>query len=124
MENLFIDGTKVTPAVKFDAGAGALEIAGESYPENSIQFFQPVFHWLQSYLSGTDRPVVFNFRLEYFNTSSSKCILNILEILEDAFTDGKNVELNWYYREDDEDMLESGQEFAEDLTLPVRFTAY
>lgn len=124
MENLIVDKTKVTPHVSFDAATGIMEIAGESYPENSMQFYQPVFKWLQEFFSSEPGSAIFNFKLEYFNTSSSKCILNILEILEDAHNEGHTIELNWYYREDDDDMLESGQEFCEDMTLPFKFISY
>ncbi|HMW00938.1 MAG TPA: DUF1987 domain-containing protein [Acidobacteriota bacterium] len=124
MENLIVDKTKVTPQVSFDAATGIMEIAGESYPENSMQFYQPVFKWLQEFFSSEPGSATFNFKLEYFNTSSSKCILNILEILEDAHSEGHTIELNWYYREDDDDMLESGQEFCEDMTLPFKFISY
>lgn len=124
MENLYIEKTKATPAVNFDADSGVLEISGESYPENSMKFYQPVFNWLQQYLSETDRPIVFNFKLDYFNTSSSKCILNILEMLEDAHSKGRKIDLNWYYQEEDDDMLENGQEFAEDMSLQFNFISF
>lgn len=124
MESLIIEKTKVTPKINFDATSHTLEIAGESYPENSMQFYQPVFNWLNEYLNAVAEPVVFNFKLQYFNTSSSKCILNILEILEDAHNEGKTIDLNWYYLEDDEDMLESGQEFGEDMAIPFHYIAY
>ncbi len=124
MENLVVESTKVTPGVKFDAEAGVLEIAGDSYPEHSLQFYQPVFKWLDEFLSGTKKPIVFHFKLSYFNTSSSKCVLNILEKLEEAHRTGRSVQLNWHYREDDEDIKESGEEFADDLSLPFHFVKY
>lgn len=124
MENLVVESTKVTPGVKFDAETGVLEIAGDSYPEHSLQFYQPVFKWLDEFLSGTKKPIVFHFKLSYFNTSSSKCVLNILEKLEEAHRTGRSVQLNWHYREDDEDIKESGEEFADDLSLPFHFVKY
>ncbi len=124
MENLYIEKTKATPTVNFDAVSGVLEISGESYPENSMKFYQPVFSWLQQYLSETDSPIVFNFKLDYFNTSSSKCILNILEMLEDSHSKGRKIDLNWYYQEEDDDMLENGQEFAEDMSLQFNFISF
>ncbi|MEM4251402.1 MAG: DUF1987 domain-containing protein, partial [Candidatus Bathyarchaeia archaeon] len=63
-------------------------------------------------------------KLDYFNTSSSKCILNILEMLEDAHAKGRKVDLNWYYQEEDDDMLENGQEFAEDMSLQFNFISF
>src|SRR5262249_48357005 len=110
--------------VDFNAITGILEIDGESYPENAMKFYKPVFNWLSEYLTETKKDIVFNFKLEYFNTSSSKCILNILEMLEEAHSNGRKVELNWYHREDDDDMLESGQEFAEDMSLEFNFIPF
>src|SRR4051812_35054536 len=120
MRKLFVEPTKTTPKISFDAG-GVLEIIGESYPENAMLFFKPVFDWLKDFIAETNTGIKFNFKLEYFNTSSSKCILNIMELLEQAYQAGRPVELNWYYKVNDDDILESGQEFAEDISLPFNF---
>lgn len=124
MNNLTLEATKVTPKVHFDATTGVLEIAGDSYPEHSLQFYQPVFKWLDDFIQQTAVPITFHFKLSYFNTSSSKCILNILEKLEEAYRDGRQVRLHWHYREDDEDIRESGEEFAEDLSLTFEFVKH
>src|ERR1044071_8431731 len=104
MQNLIIEKTKTTPQVNFNAATGSLEIAGESYPENAMQIYQPILDWLKNFTSTTKNKIVFNFKLSYFNTSSSKCIFNIMELLEEAVKAGSKVEINWCYAEDDEDM--------------------
>jgi hypothetical protein len=124
MENLIIDKTKVTPQISFNAATGILEIEGESYPENAMQFYKPVFNWLSQFLAESKNGITFDFKFDYFNTSSSKCILNIFEMLEEAANAGRELKLNWYYREDDEDMLESGQEFAEGMSLEFNFIKF
>ncbi|MGQ9896590.1 MAG: DUF1987 domain-containing protein [Acidobacteriota bacterium] len=124
MNNLVLDATKVTPRVDFDGVSGVLEIEGDSYPEHSLQFYQPLFNWLDDFIQQTETPVTFHFKLSYFNTSSSKCILDILEKLEEANRSGRQVSLYWHYRENDEDIRESGEEFAEDLTLIFQFVKH
>jgi hypothetical protein len=124
MDNLTIDKAKATPRIFFDATNGVLDIEGDSYPENSMQFYQPVFQWLNTFIAQTTTPITFNFRLDYFNTSSSKCILNILEILERASTSGRPVTLNWHFHEDDDDMKEHGEEFAEDFSISFNFIPF
>ncbi len=124
MDNLVLEATKITPKVHFDATSGVLEIAGDSYPEHSLQFYEQVFTWLDDFIGQTTLPITFHFRLFYFNTSSSKCILNILERLDEAYRRGRQVSLYWHYREDDEDIRESGEEFAEDLSLAFQFVKH
>jgi len=125
MENLIIEGTKTKPYVKFLAEEGVLEIGGESYPENALEFYEIVEKWLNSYLPDCgDKEVVFNFRMVYFNTSSSKAILDILDILEKRFKKGGNIKVYWYYEEDDEDIEESGEEFADGLSIPYEIVSY
>jgi hypothetical protein len=123
MKNLVIAGTKTTPSVMFDAETGKLEISGQSYPESALGFYQPIMDWLSEYFK-TRQQASLSFRLLYFNTSSSKCILNILRVLEKAHSEGKKVEVNWYHNEADEQMQETGEEFAEHLTMPFKVISY
>ena len=82
MEPISIDGTPKTPTVKFDAGTGNIEIKGRSIPENSIEFYKPLVDWLEEYANGPMDKTTVNIQLEYFNTSSSKCILDVFKKLE------------------------------------------
>ena len=82
MNSINIDPTVKTPKVNFDAGTGILEIEGRSIPENSTEFYKPIFEWLDNYITSPNSKTVFNFKLEYFNTSSSKCILDLFRKLE------------------------------------------
>lgn len=118
MENINIEGTAKTPTVIFEPANGLLEIKGRSIPENSTEFFRPLVDALKSFSTNSNGVITVNFKLEYFNTSSSKCILDILKILESIKKTGKTVSLNWYYEEDDEDMLESGENYQEIVNIP------
>ena len=118
MESLVIQSSPKTPTINFDANSGTLEIAGRSIPENSVEFYRPVLEWLDSYNSSPADQTEFVFKLEYFNTSSSKCILDIFRKLEKVSENSSNIKILWYYDEDDEDMQESGEDFQEIIKLP------
>ena len=116
MQTLEIIATKSSPEINFNAQTNTLSIAGESYPENTAQFYEPVFEWLDEYLTElSDQQVTFNMELIYFNSSSSKALMDIFDILEEASDDGKNIVLNWIYDEENDAALEYGEEFAEDI---------
>ncbi|KLO23619.1 MULTISPECIES: DUF1987 domain-containing protein [unclassified Marinitoga] len=120
MEKLIIKPTKSTPEIIFDPEKNILSIKGESYPENSFDFYNPIFEWLENYINNldTETEVIFNFDISYLNTSSTKSIMFILDILEEAYNKNKNVKINWYYDEDNEFSYEIAENFMEDLTIP------
>src|SRR3954470_11521148 len=98
MNNLLIDDTVKTPAITFNGQSGTLELRGKSIPENSLEFYKPVFDWLDSYSDKPASDTELIVRLEYFNTSSSKCLLDILRRLETIQTSGKSkVKVQWHY---------------------------
>ncbi len=118
MENINLDGSPKTPTVKFDAGAGSLELSGRSIPENSIEFYKPLLDWIEKYGSAPKGKTEVNIKLEYFNTSSSKCILDVFKKLETV--KGTDMTINWYYEEDDEDMLEAGEDYQAIINIPFK----
>jgi hypothetical protein len=61
-----------------------------------------------------------NIQLEYFNTSSSKCILDVFKKLEAIYKSGNEVVINWFYEEDDEDMLEAGEDYQSIIKIPFK----
>ncbi len=118
MDSLKIASTKYTPEVSLNLDTHVLEIKGECYPENTTVFFQPIFDWLKNYLTTLENQhVTFNIELVYFNSSSSKALINLFDVLEGASKKGKQVMVNWIYETDDEDMKEFGEEFEEDLEV-------
>ena len=123
MENIQIESTKTTPKVILDYELGTASIEGESYPENAVEFFKPVFAWLNKYKE-SNKNLVFTFKLNYFNTSSSKCIMDIFDSLEEYHLKGGSVKVKWMYHVDDDDMMESGREFVDDLELSLELESY
>ena len=120
MEAITIEGTSKTPSVKFDSDKGIFEIKGRSIPENSVEFYKPLVDWLDIYKESPLKKTVVNICLEYFNTSSSKCILDVFKKLEAIHKAKNEVEVNWYYEEDDEDMLEAGEDYESIIRIPFK----
>ncbi|HKL37702.1 MAG TPA: DUF1987 domain-containing protein [Bacteroidales bacterium] len=120
MESISIEGTTKTPSVKLNPESGVIEIKGRSIPENSIEFYRPIIEWLDEYAKNPNKNTTVNVQLEYFNTSSSKCILDIFKKLESLKKARNEVKINWYYEEDDEDMLESGEDYESIIRVPFK----
>lgn len=120
MDSLIIESTQKTPLVSFDGKKGVLEIKGRSIPENSIEFYKPLVDWLEEYGETPCDKTVVNVHLEYFNTSSSKCILDVFKKLEAIHKSNNDVAINWHYEEDDEDMLEAGEDYESIIRVPFK----
>ncbi len=120
MKPIIIEGTPKTPTIKFDVSEGIFEIKGRSFPENSVEFYKPLIDWLDDYKETPLDKTVVNIRLEYFNTSSSKCILDVFKKLEAIHKAKNDVVVNWFYEEDDEDMLEAGEDYESIIRVPFK----
>jgi hypothetical protein len=120
MEIINLEGTEDTPKIILDKTNGIFEISGRSLPEDSAEFYQPVIDWIGNYGAEPNPKTNFVFKLEYFNTASSKLILDVLSKLETI----PNLSISWYFHEDDEDMEEAGEEFAELVEIPFEFKTY
>ncbi|MTI31105.1 DUF1987 domain-containing protein [Xanthovirga aplysinae] len=119
MKSFYLEPTPKTPKIHFDCTNGQFELSGRSIPENSIEFYQPVLDWLDECLNSSGIAILFHVQLEYFNTSSSKCIVEIFRKLEQISKEGREVHVKWHYEEEDEDMFESGEDFKEIVHLPI-----
>ncbi len=120
MEIINLEGTEDTPKILLDKKNGIFEISGRSLPEDSAEFYEPILDWIENYIGIPNENTEFVFKLEYFNTASSKLILDILSKLEEI----PNISISWYYHEDDEDMEEAGEEFSELVEIPFEFKTY
>ncbi len=120
MEILNLKGTEDTPTILLDKKNGIFEISGRSLPEDSAEFYKPVIEWLNAYSADANPTTEFAIKLEYFNTASSKLILDVLSSLEEI----KGIKVLWYFHDDDEDMEEAGQEFSELVEIPFEFKTY
>lgn len=119
MDNLEINRTQSSPQVMAEVATGKLHMAGDSYPENSFEFFLPIISWVNDYLEGIKEPALtLELHLLYLNTSSVKAMMDIFDLLEEAHSDGKGVAVNWYYDAENERIAELAEEFKEDCSFP------
>ena len=124
METIKILGTEDTPSIILDKKANIFEFAGRSMPEDSGLFYEPIVEWFDDYSIHPNQETVISFKLIYFNTASSKLILDILSKLEEIYSKGNSVLVKWYYPDDDEDMQEAGEEYSDILDLPFEHISY
>jgi hypothetical protein len=116
---LLIEESGDTPNVVFDPTRPKFELSGRSLPENAAEFYQPLFEWIVEYSKNPLKKTVMEINMFYFNTSSSKMILDLLYRMEDLQSAGHEVQIIWYCDDDDEDMVEMGEEFSELIEVPV-----
>ena len=124
MEVIKLKGTDDTPTIILDKDNGIFEISGRSLPEDVTTFYEPVLNWLEDYQGEANDKTVFAFKLVYFNTASSKLILDILMKLEEMHENGKEVLIKWFFPDDDEDMEEEGEEYADIVDIPFEQVSY
>ncbi|WP_047452464.1 DUF1987 domain-containing protein [Alistipes sp. ZOR0009] len=124
METIKILGTDDTPNVILDANNEIFEISGRSLPEDVSAFYEPILAWLDEYAQNPNPKTIFTFKLVYFNTASSKLLLDILMRCEHMKEDGADVVIRWCYPDDDEDMQEAGEEYADIVDVPFEMEAY
>ncbi|MCG8702275.1 MAG: DUF1987 domain-containing protein [Bacteroidales bacterium] len=124
IDALDIRATNDTPKVLLDPENDIFEISGRSLPEDVVSFYQPVLDWINNYMQEPLEYTDFVFKYTYFNTATSKLILDILFRLEEINKAGHKVMVTWFYEEDDEDMLDQGEEFKENVELPFEIISY
>ncbi len=120
MESLIIPKTEDTPSVILNPEEEKFEISDRSLPENAIDYFQPIFDWLNDYFESPNEDTIFDFKLEYFNTATAKQIAKLLMILERNSTKSK-ITVRWYHEKDDMDMLSSGSRYAKLINVNFEF---
>ena len=113
------EATRTTPGIDLNLEQGSIKLMGRSSPENSVVFYTPVINALKSNQELSHLDV--DIRLEYFNTSSSKCLYDIFKQLKRMETTGTELNINWYYEPMDEDMFEAGEDYSDLLDLEFNF---
>lgn len=124
MEVINITATEDTPKVVLDHVNKVFEISGRSLPEDVVVFYQPVMQWLEDFEKSPIQNMELAIKLEYFNTASSKLILDILLKLEEIYQNGTQLKVKWYFLSSDTDMKEAGEEYSEIVGLPFEITEY
>jgi len=117
MNDLKIVSTQSTPLIETDSTRGVIYMEGDSYPENSFEFYSDLVAWVTRYLEDNERPLVVELALLYLNTSSIKVMMDIFDELEEAHRQGREVKVNWRYDVDNERVAELAEEFKEDCSF-------
>ncbi len=115
MDALHFPATKATPEVAFTPASGLLTISGESYPENAAAFYAPIYQAVQKHLEETNSPLQVRLSFTYFNSSSSKALMNLFDLLESTAQQDRDISVEWLYHPENETVYECGEEFMEDL---------
>lgn len=124
MERLHLPRTEKTPELTFDPEKGMLVVAGSSIHENALEFYRPLINRVQAYIKAPAAHTRIRISLDYFNSSSSKCLLDMFKLFNELHgADGTTVEIEWHYAEDDLDMKEAGEDYGVLLDLPVKLVS-
>ena len=118
VNSLFIKGTTKTPHIEFKPGI--LQLSGRSIPEDAVAFFQPVLKWAEDYLDNPEPLTRVNFKMEYINSGSNRFIFALFKMLDESYTHGHNIVINWYYEEDDDTIKNLGRDFQALVKLPFK----
>ncbi len=112
-----IEATDSTPEIIIDKENQKISIKGKIIPENPIKYFAEISPIIMEFYNECDN-IKLEFELEYFNTSSAKYLFDLLK----KFEDKSKVEVIWIYENDDEDILEAGQDYEELTGLKFVFS--
>nr|HPK41662.1 DUF1987 domain-containing protein [Candidatus Cloacimonadota bacterium] len=110
MNNFVTEESKYTMAVNLDAATGLCKMQGNSYPEDAISFFEPLNKWFEQYIEEVNKPLIVEIQLNYLNSSSSKCFMDLFDLFEDYSNDGGEVIVKWFFAKDDDEIKEAGEE--------------
>ncbi len=121
---LIIDKSQDTPEVILDSNEKHFWFTGTSIPENTKKFYNPVFEWIEKYIELPNEETIVNFKMIYFNTSSTKSILDIMILFKELAKQEKSLIINWYFQEHDDDMYEAGLGFSKMVRFPFNFINY
>lgn len=124
MEKFEFTGTDDRPTVLLDKDNGKFEFSGKSLPEDVEEFYRPIIDWLDDYSEDPNEKTEVTFKMDYFNTASSKMLLDVMSKFEDIKENGHDVLIHWLYMEDDEDMQEAGEGYEELVEVPFDYGTF
>lgn len=121
MKQFYIEPTDDSPEISADIDKMEFKITGISTPENAVEFYKPVIKWINENKNNFHKPLNCSFYFTYLSSSSHKVIFDILSVLEEIFKENQKINIEWIYKEIDEDMLDVGHDFEDLLNLPFTF---
>lgn len=124
MNAYIVEATRDTPGVILDPANNKFEMNGKSLPEDVSAFYDPILDWVGGYAESPNEKTTFEMKMNYFNTASSKMLLDLLFALEEMAEEGNAVQIHWHYKENDEDMKEAGEEYEDIVEIPFEHFSY
>lgn len=124
LPHVVVESGDKTPYVELDRSRGLLRFEGRSIPENAQQFYRLILSWIEHYLQNPQPETTLHLNLEYFNTSSSKILLDIMMRLKKLSDRGIQTRVVWMYHEEDEEMHEAGDDYASLIEVPFEIIPY
>jgi len=115
MKPLLFESTQDTPSVVLNKDTNTYIIAERSYPEDAHEFYYPILKWINEYIKQPTENTIFDFKLDYFNTISSKQLFKIMLMLEEL-SKLKPVTIRWHFRSTDREMKTHGEIFSKIIT--------
>ncbi len=107
--------TGSTPYILIDEDRAYMKFEGESFHENVIEFYMEVSNWLENFLNTDFSQFTFDCELKYFNSSTAKLLFNMLLRMDESAAEGKEIVVNWITTEDNEIIIECGEDFQEEM---------
>ncbi|MFT4804026.1 MAG: hypothetical protein ACI9YE_001224 [Psychroserpens sp.] len=118
MSVLEIPAKEAAPYVRFDEGNGELEIKGKSYDEDVVMLFSMIRSKIKAFGQTSPEKLDVHIFLKYFNTSSSKCLFDLLSDIKDLENiEGFSLNMRWNFVVGDEEMEEEIGDFKETLEM-------
>ena len=117
-----ISPTKNTPQIILDP-KGTIKLTGRLIPENAEDFFKPIEEWINEYFKNPAEITSVEICIEYINSAGTKYLLDIIHKITHIHLkkNRKKFVINWFYNDEDEDMLEKGTFLSSDLDIPFNF---
>lgn len=124
MPTIDIKRTSDTPGIYMDLNEAVWSIEGRSIPENAPAFYEPVFNWLEHEAGQAQGKRTLKIKLDYFNTTSSKCFLRILVQMDKLHASNPEMGVEWHVEEEDYDMQENVEEYQDLVSIPISCVLY
>ncbi|NOZ35062.1 MAG: DUF1987 domain-containing protein [Chlorobi bacterium] len=123
MESIYLKKTRKTPLISLDLKENIFQIKGPSFSEDILAVYDPVIKWMEEHLPNLEKELICEFYFTVLNSASHKKIFQILIFLNGYMDRGKKIKVKWYYDEDDEDIMEMGEDLTELINLPFELVA-
>ncbi len=123
MQKYELKQSSKSPAVLLNQEKGEMFLGGRSIPDNALELFGPMLDWASKYIEEPQKMTKITFDFEYYNTASSKSILEFLLIMNELQKKHCEIKVFWHYKEDDDDMMEEGEVYSDIVNIPFEFVA-